>query len=273
MQPKLGIIAGQGDLPARIIEACRESGRDFFVVAIEGQADPAAVSGTPHMWSRLGAADSAFAKLREEAAVEVVLAGAVRRPSLGALRPDLRTARFLSRLAASALGDDSLLSAVVREFEEAGFRVVGPDEILDSMIAVARQYGKYAPDAQALADIDIGIEVVRALGALDVGQAVVVQQGVVLGVEAIEGTDALIARCGNLKREGPGGVLVKIKKPGQEHRVDLPTIGVRTIVAAAQAGLRGIAVEAGGSLILDPKSVAAEADRSGLFVLGLEVPG
>ncbi len=272
MPPKLGIIAGQGELPARIIEACRESGRDFFVVAIEGQADPAAVANTPHMWSRLGAADGAFAKLREEAAEEVVLAGAVRRPSLGALRPDLRTARFLGRLAVSALGDDGLLSAVVREFEEAGFRVIGTDEILGSMVAMARLYGKHAPDAQSRVDIEIGIEVARALGALDVGQAVVVQQGVVLGVEAIEGTDALMARCKDLQREGPGGVLVKLKKPGQERRVDLPTIGPRTVVAAALSGLRGIAVEAGASLILDSKSVAAEADEAGIFVLGLRVP-
>jgi len=271
MPPKLGIIAGQGELPARIIQACRDSGRDFFVVAIEGQADPESIAGTPHMWSRLGAADTAFAKLREVAAEEVVLAGAVRRPSLGALRPDLRTARFLARLARSALGDDSLLSAVVKEFEDAGFRVVGPDEILGSMVAEAKGYGRTRPDGQAKADIETGIRVARALGALDIGQAVVVQQGVVLGVEAIEGTDALIARCGALRREGPGGVLVKLKKPGQERRVDLPTIGPRTVAAAAKAGLRGIAIEAGGALVLDPAAVAAKADETGLFVTGIEV--
>ena len=271
MPSKLGIIAGQGELPARIVASCRETGRDFFVVAIEGQADPDLVAGTPHIWLRLGAADTAFAKLREAAVKEIVLAGAVRRPSLGALRPDLRAARVLAKLAQSALGDDSLLSVVVREFEEAGFRVVGPDEILGSALAVPGLYGKVAPDAQARADIETGVRAARALGALDIGQAVVVQQGVVLGVEAIEGTDALIARCGTLRREGPGGVLVKLKKPGQERRVDLPTIGTRTVAGAAAAGLRGIAVEAGGSLILDAAAVAAKADEAGLFVLGLEV--
>lgn len=271
MPPKLGIIAGQGELPSRIIEACREAGREFFVVAIEGQADPESVAGTPHMWSRLGAADTAFAKLREVAAEEVVLAGAVRRPSLGALRPDLRTARFLARLARSALGDDGLLSAVVKEFEEAGFRVVGPDDILGSMVAETKTYGRNAPDVLAESDIETGVRVARALGALDIGQAVIVQQGIILGVEAIEGTDRLIARCGALRREGSGGVLVKLKKPGQERRVDLPTIGPRTVAAAAAAGLRGIAVEAGGSLIVDPAAVAAKADETGLFVVGIEV--
>lgn len=272
MPPKLGIIAGQGELPARIIQACRDSGRDFFVVAIEGQADPESIVGTPHIWSRLGAADTAFTKLREVAAEEIVLAGAVRRPSLGALRPDMRTARFLARLARAALGDNTLLSAVVREFEDAGFRVVGPDEILGSCVTEAKRYGRAEPDSQAKADIEIGIRMARALGALDIGQAVVVQQGVVLGVEAIEGTDALIARCMALRRDGAGGVLIKLKKPGQEHRVDLPTIGPQTVSAAAKAGLRGIAIEAGGSLILDPAAVAAKADETGLFVIGIEVP-
>lgn len=272
MPSKLGIIAGKGELPARIIEVCRATGRDFFVVAIEGQADPEAIAGTPHMWSRLGAADTAFAKLREVAAEEIVLAGSVTRPSLSSLFPDLRTARFLARLARGALGDDGLLSAVVREFEEAGFRVVGPDEILGSMVAAARLYSEACPDEQAMADITVAIDVARTLGRLDVGQAVVVQQGVVLGVEAIEGTDALIARCGELRREGLGGILVKLKKPGQERRVDLPTIGPRTVTAAAAAGLRGIAIEAGGSLILDPDGVIARADEAGLFVIGLEVP-
>lgn len=273
MPPKLGIIAGEGALPGRIIEACRSSGRDFFVVAIEGHADPETVAGTPHMWSRLGAADDAFAKLREVAAEEIVLAGAVKRPSLKGLRPDLRTARFFGRLAVSAMGDDGLLTAVVKEFEEAGFRVIGPDQILGSMVAAARLYGKHVPDAVARADIEIGVDVARALGRLDVGQAVVVQQGVVLGVEAIEGTDALLTRCKGLRRDGPGGVLVKMKKPGQERRVDLPTIGPHTIAAAAAAGLRGIVLEAGGSLIVDPLTVAARADEAGIFVLGLEVPG
>jgi hypothetical protein len=128
------------------------------------------------------------------------------------------------------------------------------------------------PDAQAEDDIALGFRVVRALGALDIGQAAVVQQGLVLGLEAIEGTDALIARCAALRREGPGGVLVKAPKPGQERRADLPTIGRRTVEAAAAAGLRGIAVEAGASLVIDHAAVAVAADRAGLFVVGVAPP-
>jgi DUF1009 family protein len=273
MPPKLGIIAGQGALPARIIEHCRRTGRQFFVLALEGQTDPAILGGTPHVWARLGAAGRAIEKLREARAQEVVLAGAVTRPSLAALRPDRRAAKLLGRLARSGLGDDGLLSALVRELEGEGFQVIGADDLLDDMVATTGPYGAHAPDEEARADIELGVAVARALGELDVGQAVVVQQGVVLGVEAIEGTDALIARCGALQREGPGGVLVKVKKPPQERRVDLPTVGVQTVAAAAAAGLRGIAVEAGGALIVDPEAVARKADETGLFVIGVAVPG
>jgi DUF1009 family protein len=117
------------------------------------------------------------------------------------------------------------------------------------------------------------VTVARTLGVLDIGQAVVVQQGLVLGVEAIEGTDALIQRVGPLRRDGPGGVLVKVAKPQQDRRIDLPTIGPATIAQAAAAGLRGIAIEAGGAIILDKAATAAAADEAGLFLLGLDPRG
>jgi hypothetical protein len=129
--------------------------------------------------------------------------------------------------------------------------------------------GKVTPDDQAQQDIARGLSVVKALGEADVGQAVIVQQGIVLGVEASEGTDALIARCAALKREGPGGVLVKLAKPQQDDRFDLPTIGPETIAAAAKTGLSGIAIEAGRSLVIDRDKVRQLADEAGIFVVGL----
>jgi UDP-2,3-diacylglucosamine hydrolase len=272
MAAKLGIFAGGGELPLRIIEACRAAERGVFVLAFEGAADPAVVSGVPHAWVRLGAAGEALRLLREQRVEEIVFAGGVKRPSLLSLRPDWRAAKFFARVGYRALGDDGLLTAVIREFEGEGFRVVGADTILGSALAPTGRLGRHAPDAQAEDDIALGFRIVRALGALDIGQAAVVQQGLVLGVEAIEGTDALIARCADLRREGPGGVLVKAPKPGQERRADLPTIGRRTVDGAAAAGLRGIAVEAGASLIIDRAAVVAAADRSGLFVVGVARP-
>lgn len=266
MTGKLAIVAGGGDLPRMLIDACRTSGREVFVIALTGQADPAITSNTPHAWLRLGAGSRALDILREQKINEVVMAGRVVRPSLVSLRPDWRAVRFLVKLGRKGLGDDGLLRRIIREIEEEGFRVIGPDEILADMKPAGGTLGAISPDAAALRDIERGIAVLDAVSAADVGQAAVVQDGIVLGVEAVEGTDALLSRCGPLKREGPGGVLVKMRKTGQETRVDMPTIGPETIRGAAAAGLRGVAVEAGGVLIVDRDDTVRLAGEAGLFV-------
>lgn len=266
---RLGIVAGSGGLPRRLVEACRQNGRDVFVLALEGAAEPETVADVPHAWCRLGAAGSGLAILRDNAVHELVLAGGVRRPSLAALRPDWRAAKFFARVGYRALGDDGLLSAVVAELEREGFRVIGPEQVLRSSLAPAGPFGRARPDAQAMSDIAHGQRIAHALGELDIGQAVIVQQGLVLGVEAIEGTDELLRRCAKLRRDGPGGVLVKVEKPGQEKRADRPTIGPQTVSLATQTGLAGIAVEAGATIVVDRDEVTAAADRAGLFVIGI----
>jgi DUF1009 family protein len=272
MPPKLGILAGGGGLPGRIIETCRETGRAFFVIAFEGQTDPETVAGVDHAWVRLGAAGRAVRHLHEAGVKDLVMAGAIRRPAFATLRPDGWTARFFAKKGAAMLGDDGLLSALVDELEKAeGFRVVGLETLLPDTMATEGIYGACQPDDQALMDVRRGVEVALGIGALDVGQAVVVQQGLVLATEAVEGTDALLARCAELRRDGPGGVLVKMKKPGQEMRADLPSIGVSTVEAAGAAGLRGIAVEAGGALVVDREAVVRAADQANLFIMGVIV--
>ena len=268
--PRLGIIAGSGVLPDRLIGACREARRDTFVVGFKGITEAEEIDAVEHAWVHLGAVGQTLSLLHEAGVEEVVLAGPVGRPwPLTNLRLDARGLKLLKRLGTGALGGDRLLSLVVAEIESEGFRVVGVDDILSGLLAPAGAIGSLEPDADAHADIAKAIEVARALGALDVGQAVVAQQGVVLGVEAIEGTDALLARCATLRRAGPGGVLVKLKKPDQDRRVDLPTIGLGTVEGARAAGLRGIAVEAAGSLIIDRTAVAEAADGAGIFVVGV----
>jgi hypothetical protein len=269
MAGKLGILAGGGELPGRIIAACRAADRPFFVLAFKDEADPAILVDAPHAVIRMGAAGEGFRILHEAGVEEIVFAGGVRRPTVASLRPDWRAAKFFARIGYRALGDNGLLSAVIKEMETEGFRVVGADAILGGDLAPRGTFGKVEPDEQATADIAYGVAVAKAIGSLDIGQAVVVQQGMVIGVEAIEGTDALLQRCSGLRREGPGGVLVKLAKPGQERRADLPTIGVRTIEAARAAGLRGIAVEAGATIVIDRRGVAAAADAAGIFVVGL----
>ena len=266
--PKLGVLAGGGRLPAQIIDHCRLVGRSCFVIAIEGQADSDIIEGADHVWLRLGAGGKILNALRKAGVEEVVMAGAIRRPSLSDLRPDMYTAAFLARTGAAAFGDDGLLRAVVCEIEERfGLHVVGVDAVLPEILA---PQGRLAgPDEQAMADIRRGFDVARGIGALDVGQGAVVQQGIVLAVEASEGTNAMLERCGSLARPGPGGVLVKARKPAQEFRTDLPTVGPETVRAAVAAGLRGIAIEAAASLIVDRAATIAAADAAGIFLIGV----
>ena len=272
MPGPLGIVAGGGHLPRRLVELCRSNGRGAFVIALEGNTDAATVEGVDHLWVKMGQTKRAIEALRKVGARELVLIGPVKRPSLSELRPDGYTIRALSKLGFNRLGDDGILGAIVRHLEGEGFIVRGVDELMGDLLAVAGPYGRHLPDAQAEADIERGIAVVRAMGAADVGQATVIQNGIVLGVEAVEGTDALLERCGPLRRSGLGGVLVKVSKPGQERRADLPTVGVKTVEGAAAAGLRGIAIEAGGTLVVDTDAVARAVDREGLFLVGVDLP-
>jgi UDP-2,3-diacylglucosamine hydrolase len=266
----LGIIAGGGGLPRRLIESCRAGGRDIFVLALQGAAEPETVFDVPHAWCRMGAAAKGLGLLRENGVTDLVLAGSIRRPTLTAIRPDWRAAKFFAKVGYRMLGDDGLLSAIVKELEIEGFRLLGAHELLDAGVSVPEgPLGRLKPGQDAEADIARGVEIARALGSLDVGQAVVVQQGLVLGVEAIDGTDALVRRCAGLRRDGPGGVLVKLAKPQQESRVDRPTIGPQTIALAAEAGLQGVAVEAEATLLLDRDEVIRAADAAGLFVVGV----
>ncbi len=273
-QRKLGIIAGGGAIPAMLVEHCQKQGRPFFVLAIEGNAEKNLVNeNIPHQWIRIGQAGTGFKRLAEEKVQDVVMIGTIRRPSFFDLVPDLRTTAFFAKIGSSALGDDGILRALVKEIESEGIVVRGIHEVMSELLVKEGVLGKHKPDKQALADIKRGIEVAQTLGRLDVGQAVVVQQGLVLGVEGIEGTDALIRRCGDYRRKGVGGVLVKMRKPQQDMRIDLPTIGPRSVTRAKETGLRGIAVHAGNSLIVDEAEVIRLADKEGLFVVGVTPDG
>ncbi|MCZ6604742.1 MAG: UDP-2,3-diacylglucosamine diphosphatase LpxI [Alphaproteobacteria bacterium] len=269
MTGKLGIVAGGGDLPLRVAEAARLSQRPYFILGLEGQAKHGCFDDLPHAWVRMGAFAEGIRLLREAQVRELVFVGTVRRPSLAELRPDAYATKVLSK-SILRRGDDGLLRTLMEYLErELDVSFVGPDDLLGDLLAQPGQYGIHGPDENAMADIARGVDVASALGALDVGQSVVVQGGTVLGLEAAEGTDQLISRCEALGWEGLGGVLVKLAKPQQDRRADLPAIGKETIIAAAKAGLSGIAIEAGATLVLDRDEMIAVADEKGLFIIGL----
>jgi DUF1009 family protein len=239
-------------------------------LAFEGETDPTWVQPFDHEWVKLGAVGETIKLLHRADVCEVVLIGAIKRPSFSQLKLDFRGMQLLAKVGLhAARGDDVLLSTIVSELETEGFGVLGADDIIQSMLASAGVMTQVSPDEQARLDIAVGIEVATCLGALDVGQAVVVQQGVVLGVEAIEGTDALLKRASELRRAGPGGVLVKLKKPRQDRRTDLPTVGAQTIVGAVEAGLQGIAIHAGHCLMVERLAMIERADEAGLFIAGI----
>ena len=271
----LGIIAGGGELPLAIAESARDAGRNVFVLALSGADE--GLSQFPRENAGIGELGKSLSLLKEHGCEAVTFAGKVSRPEWSDLKLDARGALALPKVVAAALkGDDALMRAMLGIFEKEGFRVIGTAEAAPNLIATAGVYGRHKPDAQALADIGQAREVVRRMGELDIGQAAAVAEGLVLAVEAAEGTDGMLARVAALRAEGripaPKGVLVKAPKPQQDRRFDLPSIGPKTVEAAAGAGLAGVAVIAGETVVADPAALADAADRAGLFVIGVGGP-
>ncbi len=268
---KLGVIAGGGDVPLRLLRACARKGIEVFVVGFKGQTDPSLMEGHAHLWGRLGALGKTLAALRAQEISDLVMIGSIRRPTLTELAPDLRAAKFFSKIAMKALGDNDLLTALRRELEGEGFTLHGAHKFAEELLAPFGVIGNHKPNKQDLVNIEHGLKISQTLGALDVGQAVIVQEGLVLGVEAIEGTDQLIERAAHLSRKGRGGVLVKTCKPQQDRDFDLPTIGPETIRNAYKAGLVGVAIHAGAALLIDREELVKIADQCKIFVIGVEV--
>ena len=267
---KLGIIAGGGSIPKMLIEKCIAQDVDFVVMAIEGNADKNLLKGikSPCKWIRIGQAGSGFKFFKDEKVDDVVMIGTIKRPSIFDIVPDLRTTAFFAKVGAKALGDDGLLRAVVDEIEKDGMKVKGIHEVMHDLLIKEGVLTKKKPTKEHLIDIKRGVEAAFELGKLDIGQAVIVQHGLVLGVEGIEGTDELIRRCKDYRRKGGGGVLVKLRKPQQDMRIDLPTIGPRSVERAHESGLEGIVVHAGNGLIVDEKETIALADKYKMFIVG-----
>ena len=268
----LGIIAGGGSLPAQIIEYCRNNKRSFFVLVFENSFDQEIIKNVPHAIVRIGAVGEALQHLRNAGVEEIVMAGGIKRPSLTSLRPDAAGATLLKKLGkAFFMGDDALLKTITEFFEEEDFKVVGAHSILNNILAGEGVLGKIVPDNQANADIMIGMAAAKNLGAMDIGQAVIVKNSKVVGTEDSAGTDAMLSRYANIEnKEQKTGILVKAKKPNQEEKVDLPSIGVQTIENLHAAGLAGVAIEAYGSLLIDKNELIKKADEYGLFVVGVK---
>jgi len=264
--PTLGIVAGKGSLPALLIEHCERTGRDFFIIAFDESFDHKIMAHLPHAVVKMGEVGKALTHLRNAKVGEVVMAGGVKRPSLSNLRPDAEGAKLIKKLGFAFFGgDDAILRAITEFFEEENFKVVGVESILGGLLADEGVFTRTSPDKQAKADILVGMKAAKNLGALDIGQAVVVAGGAVIATENADGTDALINT-----HKANRAVLVKAKKPAQETRVDLPSIGVATIENLHANGYSGVAVEAYASLLIDKEQIIKKANEYGLFVVGVK---
>lgn len=261
---RLGVVAGGGLLPAKLLAFCDSHGIETFVVGFDGHVDPALFHGRDHMLTRIGAAGTIFQTLHEKGFEDLVLIGSVRRPKLSELRPDLRTARFFARLGLRAIGDDGLLKALRAELEGDGFTLYGIHELMTGLLMPKGVLGKCHPTEGQYEDIRVGLAASRRLGEEDIGQCVVTLDEEVLGTEDEEGTDALIRRAAR-----KGAILVKSSKPQQDRKLDLPTLGSETVRLCAGLGYAGIAAEYDGILLADREVMVPLADELGLFIVGV----
>lgn len=276
----LAIICGGGALPFAVADAVMRRGRSVVLFPLRGWVDPQAVAPYPHHFIEIGRYRPFHRHATAAGCRDVVMIGTIRRPALRQIRFDWEALRELPRIIAMFRGGDNhLLSILARLLEERGFRFVGAHEVAPEILMPQGAIGRCEPSARDRADIARGVGLLDAIGPFDVGQAAVVADNRVLAVEAAEGTDRMLARIAELRGEGRArsaagtGVLVKVPKPAQDRRFDLPAIGPTTVAGAARAGLAGIAVAAGATIVAEPAEVGAAADRAGIFVTGIAADG
>ncbi len=272
----LAMICGGGSLPLAVADKVASSGRRVVLFPLRGAAEGTAVEHYPHHWLHVGQIGKFMRLARAEGCRDVVLIGAMIRPSIWQIRPDFKALTLFPRvMAAFRGGDNHLLSGMGRLLEQDGFRLLGAHEVSPEILAPENAIGRVQPSEQDRADIALGLDYLKAAGPFDIGQAVVVAGRHIVAVEAIEGTDEMLARIADMRASGRmrarsgTGVLVKAPKPNQDRRFDLPSIGPVTAERAASAGLAGIAFIAGATIMAEPERLIEIADRAGIFVVGV----
>ena len=267
--PKLAIIAGNGSIPFYLIEECKKIGREYCLILIEGHGKELSEKYNPDYVVSLSKMGRAVKYVKNLGIQHILMVGGVTRPSLKNILPDLWTAKFLTTISSKVSGDNSVLSKLTKALEKEGFIIIAPEEILPNLLCPKGTLGKVKPNKQNNEDILTGYRVAKIIGANDIGQSIIIENGLVISVEAAEGTDRMIKRSLILKKEKKAGVLIKVIKPMQDKRIDRPVIGIDTIKEAKKAGLDGIALESNEILILNYNDVILYADEEGLFVEGI----
>jgi hypothetical protein len=274
---KLALIAGGGELPLRVLQAAQARSIPVEVIALAGFADHPFIREHASLTAALGQFGKVVEHIKGQGCDSVLFCGNVARPDFSTLKVDWRGVKLLPRIInAARKGDDALLRELAAAFEQDGLTVLGIEDVASGLLAPEACLTEHIPSQADESDVQRAIEIARLIGREDIGQGAVVARGIVLAVEAQEGTDAMLARVSGLPEAVRGtplnraGVLAKFRKPIQDNRLDLPTLGVATIRAASAAGLCGVVLEAGGALILDRDEVIRAANEAGLFLIGVQ---
>ncbi len=268
---KIGLIPGRGNLPRRIIEGCRTQDIPLFILGVQGQTSPHDLGQEPAVWCPLGQIRSALYALRRVHVTHIVMCGYFDQPRWSDMRPDSLGLLWIGKLMKAAVGDNSLLHTLAELFEKEGFTVIGPEDIIGMEILAPQGTWTHTPvPPEVLESLKYGFQVAKALGSLDIGQSIVMEGSRVLGVEAVEGTNELMARCGLLKGSNGPLFLLKTIKPHQDQRIDRPTIGQETLVKAIEYGFNGIIVESGEVFVLDYDKMILQGNEHHLFLGGFK---
>ncbi|MBI5198249.1 MAG: UDP-2,3-diacylglucosamine diphosphatase LpxI [Nitrospirae bacterium] len=263
----IGIIAGNGQFPLLIAQAIRQRGHSVVAIAHEGLTDPQIEQSAKTLWVKVGQLGSLIRGLKDSGVREVVMAGGFRKTLLFSnIRPDMRAISLLARIRSKE--DDVILRALAGELEAEGIRVSEATGYLKDLLAPSGVLSRREPTAEEWKDIRFGWRMAKEVGRLDIGQCLVVKEQAVLAVEAIEGTDEAIRRGGRLG--GSGSVVIKICKPGQDTRFDLPTVGIQTLEAMKEVGAHVLAVESGRTVMIDLKKMSREADAADISIVGVD---
>jgi hypothetical protein len=268
--PRLGLIAGNGRFPLLFVEAAKAEGVEIVVVAHEGETPGEIALLIPTVtWVRVGELGKIITTFQRAGIAQAVMAGGISKVgALAHFQPDRRGLAFISRL--SSLKDDVILRGVAQELESEGIEIIESTRFLSSLLPQEGTLTTSAPDAQQWADVRLGIAVAREVGRWDIGQSVVVKRGTVLAVEGVEGTSATIRRGGELG--GAGTVVVKVSKPQQDLRFDLPAIGPETIAVMREVQASVLAIEAGKTLMIEKTTLLHAAETAAISVVAVPVP-
>ena len=267
----IGLIAGSGGLPQAVAEGVRNQGNRLAVFGLKGLADEGLSSGAERYYSiEVGKLGKLVKSILECGVRSVVFAGKVSKTLLYGMNivPDLRAVKLLYSL--KDRKDDTIMLALLDELGREGISVLETTAFTGHLLATEGCMSKKRPTTQQEADIAFGASVAREMGRLDIGQTVVVRNRAIMAVEAIEGTDEAIRRGGKLAKGG--AVVVKVAKPGQDLRFDVPVVGLSTLESLREAGAAVLAVESGAVILMDRKRLIEEADRSGVAVVGFRLP-